>query len=134
MGRTKRETIKKMKETVMEEATAFVGQKGHDEKTMVMNLETGDCYSYSLPPVNALKAAYIANMMRGVGRISDSELIVYYSASQEFKELDSKIELAANNTMLRLGALYTYANKSGKECLESIIKNTMIKATYKRYF
>ena len=132
--KTKREIIEEMKETVVEDAMEFVKKKGHDERSMVINLETGEFYGYLLPPVNALKAAYIANMMRRVGNISDSELVVHFSASKEFEELDSKIEMAAGNTLLRLGSLYTYANEAGKTCIEDMVENTMAQEIYKRYF
>lgn len=135
MNRTKLEIIEGLKKTVMEKAIAFVKKKGHHEKTMVIDLEIGGLYGYLLPPVNALKAAYVANIMQRVGNMPrEIELIVNFSASQEFAELDDKIELVADNTMLRLGTLYTYASKAGKDCLQDLVKNTMLETAYKREF
>lgn len=132
--KSKREMIEELKQTVEEDALSFVMEKGHEGKTVVVNIETGEYYSYQLPAVNALKAAYVANMMRKIGRVNDPSLVVYFSASKEFEELDSKIEFAAKNTMLRLGSLYTYANEQGQKQLDKMMYDAQRRAKYKRYF
>jgi len=131
---SKKEDLELTKKEVERKALEFVQEKGHTEKTYVMNLETGEYYGYQLPPFNALKAAYIANIMRCVGRIIDPELVVYFSASQEFEELDDKIEFAANNTMMRLGSLYTYATEDGRQQLDEMIGGMSRSRAYRRFF
>ena len=123
-----------MKKAIEGDAFRFVEEKGHTDNTLVMNLETGDCYSYQLPPVNALKAAHVAHVMRKVGHVADTELGVYFSASQEFVELDAKIELVANGAVLRLGTLYTWANDMGREQLEQMVEDKRQETKYNRLF
>jgi hypothetical protein len=134
MNMRRMEIIEKIRETVVEDAHAFVEEKGHDEKSVVINLETGEYYAYLLPPINALKAARVANIMRKVGRICDAGLVVHFSASKEFEYLDKEIEFAANNNLLRLGELYTYATAKGKDCIEDMAKQTMLEHVYRKYY
>jgi len=105
MGR--KEIIKEAKKTLEKDMKSFLKEKQIKDYSMVVNLETGEMYSYKLPPSNALKAAYVAQIMRKIGKINDMEFVIMYSASREFQSLDSKIEFLPNNNLLRLGDFYT---------------------------
>lgn len=113
--------IKEAMERVNEAAKKFVNEKGFEGATKVLNLETGDFYSYQLPPRNALKAAYVAHVLTRVGRVDNQAFNVLLSASQEFEKLDARIEITENEGYLKLGSLYVARSPIANECIEDAI-------------
>ena len=118
--KTKQGIIKELRETLEESAHAFVLSKKAEERSTVFNVETEEFFGYLLPPKNALKAAYVAHILRRVGRIHDIEFVVLYSASDEFAYLDDKI--VADGDFLRLGGLCTHLTPEGKVAIDDMFE------------